>query len=71
VAIKVNRMNTVDAMAARKPPLCRTCGQRNEGVVTISPYGDPICAKCAGSAGEPVRQPRALRGQDGATPDAS
>jgi hypothetical protein len=71
VSIKVNRIVTADTMTARKPPLCRTCGKREEGVVTISPYGDPICWKCAGNAGEPIRQPRALRGQDGHAPDVT
>lgn len=65
MSIKVNRIVTNDGLKARKPPLCRTCGQRDDAVLTRDANGDLIHARHLGAQGDPVRQPRSLRGQEG------
>jgi hypothetical protein len=48
---------------APRPPICRVCGERREGLYTINGYGQEVCPVCAGE-----KNADALRQSEGEVP---
>jgi formylmethanofuran dehydrogenase subunit E len=55
MALIVQReITTSDSIKKSKPPICRTCRERREGLYTLDANGQPLCSVCAERIGRPI-----------------